>query len=256
MAYTGKVALVTGAGSGMGQLAARTFAQTGAAIAALDVNQTGLAETAKGYDNLHPFKADVTDYDWLKAVIEEIELRLGPIDRVYHAAGIMPLGKILDMDVKVIHKLMDINYGGTVNITKLTLPQMVERGKGDFITFGSMVGWIPALLTGAYCASKFAVNAFTEILYHENRDSGVRFACVCPPVVNTPLLDQGRDTAWPKLLEKNPAIEPEAVINEVEKALDKGEFWVFPGKGTKIGWRMRRWFPRMIWNYNHKVEGW
>ncbi len=256
MAYSGKVAVVTGAGSGMGQVGARTFARTGAAIAALDVNETGLAETAKGIDNIHTFQADVTDYDGLKAVIDEVESKLGSIDRVYTAAGIMPLGKILDMDVKVIHKLMDINYGGTVNITKLTLPQMVERGAGDFVTFGSMVGWIPALLTGGYCASKFAVNSFTEILYHENRDSGVRFACVCPPVVNTPLLDQGRETAWPKLLEKNPTIEPEEVINEVENALDKGELWVFPGKGTKTGWRMRRFLPGMIWNYNHKTEGW
>jgi len=256
MAYAGKVALVTGAGSGMGQLAARTFAQTGAAVAALDVNEKGLSETAKSFDNIHIFKADVAEYDGLKAVIQEVESKLGPIDRVYHAAGIMPLGKILDMDVKVIHRLMEINYGGLVNITKLTLAQMVERGAGDFISFGSMVGWIPALLTGAYCASKFAVNAFTEILYHENRDSGVRFACVCPPAVNTPLLDQGKETAWPKILDDNPTIEPQAVIDEVEKALDKGEFWVFPGKGTKVGWRMRRFLPNMVWKYTHKVEGW
>ena len=90
MTYNGKVALVSGAGSGIGLLAARTFAQTGASIAAMDVNETGLAETAKGLDNVKVFSADVTDYEGLKAIIEEVTSKLGPIDRVYHAAGIMP----------------------------------------------------------------------------------------------------------------------------------------------------------------------
>ena len=98
MSYSGNVALVTGAGSGMGQLAARIFARTGAAVAALDVNEAGLAKTAEGQENVHIFNADVTDFDGLKAVVEEIETKCGPIDRVYHAAAIMPLGKILDMD--------------------------------------------------------------------------------------------------------------------------------------------------------------
>ena len=68
--------------------------------------------------------------------------------------------------------------------------------------------------------------------------------------------------AYPKLAEAVRGLEvlrnqpTVANAEAVEKALDKGEFWVFPGKGTKVGWRMRRWFPERIWNYTHKVEGW
>ena len=198
---------------------------------------------------------DVTDYSGLKDVIDEVESKLGPIHRVFHAAAIMPFGKILEQDGEVIHKLMNINYGGFVNVTKLSLPQMIERGQGDFVSFGSMNGWMPALLTGAHSATKFAVNSFTEILYHENRDSGVRFACVCPPAVNTPLLEQGKETAWLKLLDKSPPIEAKEVIAAIDKALERGDFWVFPGKGIKFAYRMRPWFPDFIWKQIHKIEG-
>jgi short-subunit dehydrogenase len=187
--------------------------------------------------------------------VKEAEEELGEIDRVATAAAIMPFGKLLEQDVQQIHRLMAVNYGGLVNVARATLPQMLERGRGDFISFSSMLGQLPTLLTGAYAATKFAVSCYTEVLYHENRDRGVRFVCVCPPAVLTPLIDQARATAWPKLLDQNPFIEPGVVLDAIEKSLDKGEFWVFPGKGTKAGWRTRRFIPNQIWKHVHKVEG-
>ena len=112
------------------------------------------------------------------------------------------------------------------------------------------------LLTGAYSATKAAVCTFTETLYHENINSGVRFACVCPPAVNTPLLQQGRDSAWPKMLEDSGApISPKEVIDAIEQCLDKGKFWVFPNSKARIGSIMRRLFPGLIWKQVHQVEG-
>jgi short-subunit dehydrogenase len=93
------------------------------------------------------------------------------------------------------------------------------------------------------------------VLYHENRNKGVRFACVCPPPVATPLLQQGRDTVWPKLLDEAPPIEPDEVLDAIERTLERDKFWVFPGRGTAAGWRARRWLPSLIWNRIHKVEG-
>jgi len=255
MAYAGKVALVTGGASGMGRLAAQIFSRTGAAVAALDVNEEGLAETAKGHDSIRTYKVDITDYQAVEAAVKQIETDLGPLDRVYNAAAIMPFGKLLEQDAAVMHRLMSINFGGLVNISKTTVPGMLQRRRGDFVSFASMAGIIPTLLTGAYSASKSAVVTYTETLYHENRDQGVRFAMVCPPAVATPLLQQGRDTAWPKMLDDAPPIEPQEVIDRIELALDKEEFLVFPGKGTKIGWIVRRLAPGLIWKQVHKVEG-
>lgn len=258
MGYAGKVALVTGGGSGMGRVAAQAYASTGAKVAVLDLNSAGMQETAHGHSGIHTYTVDITSADAVNSTVSQVEQDLGPIDRVLNCAAIMPFGKILEQDSAVIHKLMDINYGGLVNISKATLPQMVERGSGEFVSFASMAGIQPALLMGAYNATKAAVAMLTEVIYHENRDSGVTFACVCPPPVATPLLQQGKDTAWPKLLQtqEGDELQPIEVIEEIELSLEKGEFWVFPGKSTKMGYRLRRWFPNYTWNYIHKIEGW
>jgi NAD(P)-dependent dehydrogenase (short-subunit alcohol dehydrogenase family) len=256
MAFNGKVALITGAGSGMGRLAAQRLGGEGASVAALDISDEGLAGTAEASENIQTWKVDVSDHQAVAAAVQEVEAKLGPIDRVVTAAAIMPFGKLLEQDVEQIHRLMAINYGGLVNVAKTTLPQMLERGRGDFISFSSMLGQMPTLLTGAYASTKFAVSCFTEVLYHENRDRGVRFVCVCPPAVATPLVDQARATAWPKLLDENPFMEPGPVLDAIEESLEKGRFWVFPGGSAKLGWRMRRFLPNAVWKQVHKTEGW
>ena len=251
-----KVALITGGGSGMGQLACKNFARAGWKVAALDINEAGLQATAKDADNIKTWIVDITNFAAVDAAIADVEATLGPIHTVYNCAAIMPLGKLLEQDNAIVHKQMAINYGGLVNISQTALKRMVARGEGVFVSFASLAGIIPTLLTGAYSASKAAVVAFNEILYHENRDSGVQFASVCPPMVNTPLLNQGRETVWPKMLEaEGDPISPQEVLDKIDQCLAKGEFLVFPGKQTKIGYMMRRLFPGALWKHVHKVEG-
>ena len=256
MAYTGKVALVTGGGSGMGQLACRNFAKGGARVAALDISDEGLAKTAEGLENISTYNVDVTDYDAICKVVDEVEETLGPIDRVYNCAAIMPFGKVLELDVKLQHKVMNINFNGLVNVANATVPRMLERGKGDFVSFASMAGLMPTLLTGTYSASKAAVDFYNQTLYHENRNNGVRFASVNPPLTDTPLLEQGKG-AWPKMIDKEgEAIKPQEVLDAIEKALDKGEDMVFVRRRERFGRFTGRLFPNKLWEYVHRVEGW
>ena len=258
MAYNGKSALVTGGGSGMGRLAAQQFADAGAQVAILDVDEAGMRGTAEGRGNIHPHRVDITDFEAVSAAVTDFESQHGPLDRVYNCAAIMPFGKLTEQDPNITHRMMTINYGGLVCITRATLPGMLERGRGDFVSFASAAGLIPALLMGGYNASKAAVAMYTEVLYHENRDSGVRFACVCPPAVATPLLDQGRETAWPRLMEMNEGqeITPPQVLDAIERDLEKGRFWVYVTRQTAFGAWMRRVFPGAVWKNIHKVEGW
>lgn len=252
MAFNGSVALVTGAGSGMGRLAARQLAAQGARVAALDVNEAGLLETARDSSNIRPYPLDVTDEPAVSATVRRIQTELGPVDRVMNAAAIMPTDLLLNQDARLINRITEINYFGTVNITMATLPGMIERGHGDLINFASIAGWLPAMHFGAYNASKFAVVAFTEVLYHENRKSGVRFACVCPPPVATPLLDQAK--SQPKVLEGLPPIAPEKVLSAIERGLERGRLMIYPDMVSAVTQRLRRFFPNLMWLGSHRTE--
>jgi len=253
MAFSGEVVLVTGAASGMGRLAAQSMARAGAIVAALDVNEEGLRATAEGLENVRCYGLDVTDTRAVERCLREVEAELGPIDRVYNAAAIMPTQLLLEQDLETIHRVMDINYGGVAAVCQLLMPGMVERGRGDMIVFASIAGWLPNLHFGAYNASKFAVVAYTEVLHHETRGKGVRVVCVCPPPVDTPLLDQAKSK--PKVLEQMPPIDPQHVLDAIEEGLEKGRLFIFPGRGTKLAWRMRRWMPRLTWWNVHRTEG-
>ena len=156
MPFDGKVVLITGAGSGMGRLAARRLAAAGASVAGVDVNEAGLRETGQGCERFRAWPLDVTDERAVASTVAEIESALGPVDRVMNAAAIMPTELILKQDAGLINRIMDINYGGTVNVTMATLPGMLARGRGDLVNFASIAGWVPSMHFGAYNASKFA----------------------------------------------------------------------------------------------------
>ena len=246
---------ITGAGSGMGRLAARNLAEQGYPVAAVDVNEQGLLETAENHQNIRTFNVDVTDYDAVLDAVQETEARLGPIKRAYNAAAIMPLGRVVDQDVEVFHRVMNINYNGVVNVSKAVMPRLLERDQGELVNFASLAGWIPVLYMAAYDASKFAVVAFTEVLRHEHINSNVKVLCVCPPPVKTPLLEQARETVWPKIFDQGEHIEPQDVLRAIDEAIAADDFFVFPGKGSRMAQRMRRFFPNVLWKNVHKVEG-
>jgi len=255
MAFTGELAVITGGGSGMGQAWARRLAGEGATVAILDLNDEGMEATASGFTNVHQFSVDITDARAVKEAFADIEAQLGPVERVANAAAIMPFGRLVDEDPDLTNKVMAVNYGGLANVATAALPAMLERGYGDFISFSSMTGIIPGLLMGAYASSKAAVQHYSEILYHENRDSGLRFCCVCPPTVATPLWRQAEATVVPKLPSKGETLTPDQVIDEVERCLEAGKPFAYPGKQTKFGVIMRRLFPGVVWKASHDAEG-
>lgn len=246
MTATPAVALVTGAASGMGQLAARRLAAAGASVAAVDVDGDGLAATVLRAPTMRSWECDVTDAGAVEQLVKEVESAFGPIDRLVHAAGVCLPGLLAQQRVVELDRTIAVNYLGTARAVLSVLPGMLDRRHGEVVAFASLAGWLPSPHLGAYSASKHAVVAFMEVLAYENRGSGVRFACVCPPVVDTPMVAgiRARDDA---ALAGQRGIEPGIVLDAIERSLDADELFVFPGRGTKGVWRGRRFAPGLIW---------
>lgn len=254
MTFRGGVALVTGGASGMGREAALQLVAAGAKVAIVDLNQEGLTETAAQHDNISAYRCDVSDLDAVQSLVQRVESELGPITRLTHCAAIMPAIPLMRSNALDINKMMAINYGGTVNLVQTIMPLMQGRGVGDVILFGSLAGDIPSLTLGAYCATKAATNMYAEVLYHENRDSPLRILLVCPPAVDTPLMDQAAEYGPAQLLKdraEGRMSTPKMIIDAVEAAVERGDWVVRPGQAA-LYTRFRRWFPGLLWRMVHK----
>ena len=232
----------------MGWLAAQRLAADGTQVMAVDVDADGLARTADLAPTITTRVVDVTDDAAVDALVAEVQRDLGPIDRLMACAGIAPTARLADQPTAVILRAMDVNYGGVVRVVKAVLPAMTSRGAGEVVVFASLAGWMPSPSLGAYSATKHALVAFTEVLAHEQAGTGVRFACVCPGLVDTPMVEQltaGGVTAHAKA----PATPPAEVIDAVELALLRGDLFVFPGRGTTTMVRARRLAPKTLWKF-------
>jgi NAD(P)-dependent dehydrogenase (short-subunit alcohol dehydrogenase family) len=254
---SGKVALVTGGASGMGQIIARRLATQGARVAIFDVNERALQDTAAEAENLNAFRCDISRLDEVEAKVAEVENQLGPVDLLVHAAALMPSHKLQDHSHQDMERLFRINYFGTVYMVQAALPSMLERGSGRIIAFGSIAGIALVPKMGAYCATKAAVNAYMEVLQNEIRDSGVRAHLVCPPAVNTPLVDQTLATDSPgSIIEsKNSGrlADPEKIVDAIEKGVGKDRDIIYPSE-AKLLYLWRALFPKLWWKTVMKFE--
>jgi NAD(P)-dependent dehydrogenase (short-subunit alcohol dehydrogenase family) len=247
---TGKVALVTGGASGMGQIIARRLAAGGAVVAIFDVNEQALEETAAGEENLHAFRCDIGNLQDVTSRVEEVSSRLGPVDLLVHAAALMPSHKLQDETHENMERLFRINYFGTTYMVRSVLSSMMNRGSGRIIAFGSIAGTALVPNMGAYCATKAAVNAYIEVLQNEIRDSGVRAHLVCPPAVNTPLVDQTLATDSPgSIIEAKKSgrlADPQKIVDAIEKGIRKDRDIIYPGE-AKLLYLWRALLPKLWW---------
>jgi NAD(P)-dependent dehydrogenase (short-subunit alcohol dehydrogenase family) len=250
--------MVTGGGSGMGRIAAVRLGRHAAAVAVVDVDELGLKETGRlGGERIFTYPCDVTDSAAVSELVARIESTHGPIDRLVHAAGIMPAGRILDTPVDQLLAPMKVNYFGTVHVTKAVLPGMVSRDRGDVVLFGSITGYSSSTNFSAYCASKAAVNTYGEILIHEHRHTRLRMILAAPSAVRTPLLDQavvGGPKALVDAVASGRAADPETILDRIERGLERGTTVLVPGSEARATWLLRRLSPALMWRLVHMMN--
>lgn len=257
MASTERVSLITGAAGGMGSLAARRLAGSRCTVAAVDVNAEGLESLAAADSSIVPYECDITDNDAVVNLVDKVETEHGPIERLYNIAGIGTGGSIAETDIETFHKVMDVNYFGMVHLCGAVLPGMIERGSGRIVNFASLAGWLPAPGLASYNASKFAAVAYTEVLAREVESTGVKVLCVCPPQVDTPMLDVFIEKGGVPAKTRNmrTTLKPADVVDGIEPALESGKIYYFPGRGSTAMWRARRHAPNLTWKAMRRVYG-
>jgi NAD(P)-dependent dehydrogenase (short-subunit alcohol dehydrogenase family) len=189
--FEGRVAVVTGAASGIGRSLALALAGEGARLAISDVDLTGLAETAslaraRGA-HVHEQRLDVADRDAVVAYAETVAQHHGAVHLVVNNAGIALTGDVLDLSFKDVERIMDVDFWGVTHGTMAFLPHLVASGEGTLVNISSLFGLIGMPGQSAYNAAKFAVRGFTEALRQELLIGGqpVTVTCVHPGGIRT-----------------------------------------------------------------------
>lgn len=185
-----KVVVVTGAGSGMGRALALELLGRGAKVAAVDVNEATLRETAglagAAADRIAVFPMSVTDRAAVEALPAAVVARFGAVDGLVNCAGIIqPFVRVKDLDDAAIERVFGVNWLGVLHLTRAFLPRLLERPAAHVVNVSSMGGFLPVPGQAIYGASKAAVKLFTEALWAETLGTPVRVTIVYPGAVAT-----------------------------------------------------------------------
>ena len=209
------VAVVTGAGSGIGRALAQRLAAAGSSLAIADIDEAALQETAQSLAKCSALVTshvvDVAKEESVKSFAKDVSARHGRVTLLINNAGVALHGNLEEVSIDDLRWLMDINVWGTVYGVKYFLPLLKHEPRAHIVNLSSVFGLIAPAGQAAYSASKFAVRGFTEALRHELAPTNVCVSCVHPGGIRTPIARHARLGA------ETPAASREEGISRFEK---------------------------------------
>ncbi len=228
ISFNGKVALVTGAASGLGLATAKAFAESGASVVLADVNEQSVQAaarelTGKGSKTL-AVKCDVSDDAQVEAMVKQTVATFGRLDAAYNNAGIQNvLAETADLPRDDYDRVMAVNLRGVWSCMKFELQQMREQRSGAIVNCSSLGGLIGGAQRGTYHAAKHGVIGFTRSASLEYATRGIRVNAVCPGMIRTPMSDkmeaEGQGEALKKMLETFVPMKREGRPEEIADAV-------------------------------------
>jgi NAD(P)-dependent dehydrogenase (short-subunit alcohol dehydrogenase family) len=246
----GKVVVVTGAGSGMGREVALELLRRGARVAAVDINEATLLETvalaAGGAEAPATYVVNITDRAAVEALPQAVVDRFGAVDGIINCAGIIqPFVRLDDLDYAAIDRVMDVNFRGTLYMTKTFLPWLLKRPEAHIVNISSMGGFMPVPGQTVYGASKAAVKLLTEGLHSELRDTTVRVTVVFPGAVATNItVNSGVAIPTATGGKEHKTLAADKAARIILDGMGQNQFRVLVGSDAKMLDRLYRLHPR------------
>jgi short-subunit dehydrogenase len=260
--FTGKVAWITGASSGIGEALVYEFAERGAKVIISSNDLAGLERVKKdvgsdsGMITCVPF--DLSDTSGIEKVVEQQISSAGKIDYLLNIGGISQRSKIEETPVWLDRKIFEINYFGTIALTKAVLPYMIGNKSGHILATSSISGRFGFPLRSAYSASKQALHGFFETLYLENKTNNIRTSVIIPGRVSTNIslhaLD-GKGKEFGKMddvLAKG--LSPRKAAKIIIKGIIKNKREILVGRSEMIMLYIRRIWPWLFFRIADKVK--
>src|SRR5216684_2836837 len=254
------VAVVTGAGSGIGRALAQQLAAAGSALALADVDEAGLLQTAQSLEKksalVTTHVVDVADEAAVRSFAEDANKRHGRVTLLINNAGIALHGDFEEVSLDDFRSLMNINFWGTVYGVKFFLPVLKRERRAHIVNISSIFGVIAPAGQCAYAASKFAVRGFTEALRHELEGSNVGVSCVHPGGIRTQIARRARIGAGvtgtghqekAAQFEKLLRTSPEAAAARILRGAERRELRILIGSDAYQADILQRLRPASYW---------
>ena len=224
MNLEGKVAVVTGAASGIGAACARGFAGKGARVAVVDIDAKGSQLVADSVGGI-AVECDLADADAIDSMVSKVEEEMGPIDLLFNNAGIGSGADLFDSPMGEWQRQWDVNLMSHVHAIKAVLPGMLDRGEGYLLHTASMAGILSSHGNLPYAVSKHAVVGLAEWLAFTYAHRGIAVSLLAPLAVRTPMLGDAAESEWASQA-GGPIKEPEEVAQQVLEAIAEERFLV------------------------------
>ena len=249
--FKDKVAVITGAGSGIGRALAIALARDGAQLALSDVNAAGLAETLKQLPagtKAKTYLLDVSSQEAVFAHADEVKRDFGTVHLLFNNAGTTLVGLFDNQSLDEMRWLVNINLWGVIYGTKAFLPMMLDQREGCIVNISSVFGLVGFPTQGAYNISKFGVRGLTECLWSELDGTGVRAVCVHSGGIKTNIEKAGRRCAaagneeshFAEMGEKMLLTPPDECAADILAGVERGDLRIITGsKSSTLHWLSR-----------------